>query len=137
MKHDRNVLAEHGTELMTLKPRNILQAAEADIRRHRHNVDEAEMDHPSYEHYAFHRHHVRKAVDAGDLLVRALMDPLPGLWSGKFNTRLIYGNAALLLAAVRIAREQPLVDRACAMLDGTCDCPREEGQSFPNCQRHS
>lgn len=102
MKHDREMLAEHGTELMVLKPSSILQTASADLQRCRRNEEEANADAPCYEQYAFHRKHVRKATDVLDLLVRALMDPVPGLESGKFNTRMIYGNGALLRAAIEI-----------------------------------
>lgn len=100
---DRNMLAEHGTELMVLKPRNVLQAAEADIKRRRRNIAPGAV---GYEHYAFHRIHVRRSVDTEDLLVRALMNPMPGLHSAKYNTRLLYANATLLLAAIHLAREK-------------------------------
>lgn len=31
-------------------------------------------------------------------------------------------------------RIDPLVDRNCVMLDGNCNCPRLEGNSFPECK---
>ncbi len=105
MKHDREMLHAHGTELMVLKPSSLLATARADLKRWMRNAEEAQTQSPAYEHYAFHRKHVRRATDDVDLLTRALMDPVPGLESGKFNTRLIYGNAGLLLAAIRMTRE--------------------------------
>lgn len=110
MKHDRDVLAEHGTELMTLKPRNVLQAAQADIKRRVRNSEignarSGEFRTEGYEFYAFHRNHVARASDAQDLLVRALMDPVPGQKSAKYNTRLLYGNGGLLRQALMLTRE--------------------------------
>ena len=84
-----------------LKPQNIVQAASADFARRSRNSVQAEYSDPSYEHYAFHRGHVRRARDVKQLLVLALMDPLPGLASAKGNTKMIYGDTMLLLAAVR------------------------------------
>lgn len=105
MKHERNMLAEHGTELMKLKPSSLLQAAEADLKRRRRNAAAADaFGTASYEQFAFHRSHVRKAMDAEDLLVRALMEPGLGLASGKYNTRLIYGDGGALLEAIYLAR---------------------------------
>jgi hypothetical protein len=83
-----------------LKPQNIVQAAEADLVRKRRNMGEAEMDAPCYEHYAFHRKHVRRAVDAKTLIMLALMDPV--VKTIKPNTLLIYGNARLLVEAIRL-----------------------------------
>lgn len=116
MNQHRNVLADHGTELMVLKPSSVLQAAKADMARRVRNAEiAAERTGPSwgryatgpYEHYAFHREHVRKAVDAHDLLARAMADPAPGLSSNKPNTRLLYGDSALLLDAVRLGSSVP------------------------------
>lgn len=88
-----------------LKPQNILQAAEADMQRRDHNAREAELSDPAYEPYAFHRLHVRRARDACELLVLALMDPAMAEKTIKHNTKLIYGDAGLLLAALACARE--------------------------------
>lgn len=27
-----------------------------------------------------------------------------------------------------------LVDRSCVILDGSCECPRSEGENFPDCK---
>lgn len=100
------MLAEHGTELMVLKPASLVKAAEADLARRMRNAHEAGGQHPSYEQFAFHRSHVRKAVDAQDLLIRALMEPGLGLASAKYNTRLIYSNGGLLRKAIDLACEK-------------------------------
>lgn len=34
-------------------------------------------------------------------------------------------------------RKDLLLDRNCVILDGKCDCPRLEGNSFPECKRLS
>lgn len=85
---------------MPLKPINIVQAAEADIERAIRNAREAEFRDPQYEEYAFHRKHARKAETAHELILLALMDPM--VKTAKPNTKLIYGNAALLVAALRL-----------------------------------
>lgn len=87
---------------MPLKPINIVQAAEADIKRSAHNVVEAQYDSPQYEEYAFHRKHARAAETAHELILLALMDPNAALKTAKPNTKLIYGDAALLVAALRM-----------------------------------
>lgn len=102
---ERTMLEDYGTMLMVLKPSSLVAAAQADMRRRARNADEAQTDRPSYEPFAFHRTHVRKAVDAEDLLVRALMEPGLGRASGKYNTRLIYSNGELLVKAIYLARE--------------------------------
>jgi len=104
---DRNMLAEHGTKLMELKPSSLLRAAQADLRRRERNTEEARaaFGAASYEQFAFHRSHVRKATDPQDLLIRALMEPGLGLSSGKYNTRLIYSSGETLLKAIHLAGE--------------------------------
>jgi hypothetical protein len=89
---------------MGLRPQNIVQAAEADMKRGIRNAQQAAESKqfaPCYEEYAFHRKHVRKAKSAHDLMVLALMDP--AVKTKKANTAMIYGNATLLLAAIRMA----------------------------------
>lgn len=106
MSKEREMLREHGTELMKLKPATIVQAAQADLKRKLRNAETGKLAFgcEGYEHYAFHRRHVRRAVDVVDLLVRALMEPGPGLASAKYNTRLLYGDGGLILAAIKLAR---------------------------------
>jgi hypothetical protein len=80
---------------MSLKPRNIVQAAEADLARRKRNMlrhkgeptpghgDETEI-------YAFYAPHVRKAKNARQLIEMAWKQPFRGLQCEKKNTRLIY-----------------------------------------------
>lgn len=88
---------------MSLKPQNLVQAAEADMKRAQRNAIsavDAKRFAVSYEEYAFHRDHVRRARTPMQLLVLALMHPT--VKTAKPNTKLIYGNAALLLQALRL-----------------------------------
>ena len=86
---------------MPLKPQNIIQAAEADLQRRQRNNAEAKTDRPQYEQYAFHREHVRRSATVLDLIRLALMNPTIADNTIKKNTRMIYGNAALLIEAIR------------------------------------
>lgn len=86
-----------------LKPQNIVQAAEEDFKRKRRNGQEAEYADPHYENFAFHRKHVHAAKSARELLILALMNPQVVGKTNKANMRLIYGDAQLLLAAIRIS----------------------------------
>jgi hypothetical protein len=52
-----------------------------------------------WEVFAFHRQHVRKPKSVKHLLLLALMDQ--SLKSKKKNTNLIYGNALLLVEAIK------------------------------------
>lgn len=108
-KHDYLHDCVAANERGGLKPQNIVQAAEADMKRERRNQERAKLaknnislDGIGFEVYAFHRKHVRRALTAHDLMVLALMDPVDGLRSAKDNTRLIYGDAGLLLQALRV-----------------------------------
>jgi hypothetical protein len=103
---ERVMLADHGTKLMELKPSMVVQAAEEDIRRHKRNKEAAQWTGEPYEHFAFHRKHVRKAVDALDLLVRAYVEPGVGQASAKYNTVLLYSDDQLLMAAIDLARRE-------------------------------
>lgn len=93
---------------MALKPQNLVQAAKADLIRKRRNIGSAELnrshlEYSPYEQYAFHRKHVRHAGDARELLLLALMDPAVAAKTAKHNTRLIYGDARLLVEAIRLS----------------------------------
>jgi hypothetical protein len=88
---------------MSLKPQNIIQAAEADLARKRRNAERAKNHDHEYEQYAFHRAHVRRARDARELIRLALMDPWVADDSAKVNTVLIYSDARLLVAALLCA----------------------------------
>lgn len=85
---------------MSLLPQNVLQAAEADLMKRIRN--KASAKHGTFELYAFHREHVRKAKTIRHLLVIALMQPQSGLRSKKRNTRLLYSDGALLVMALRL-----------------------------------
>jgi hypothetical protein len=95
---------------MTLRPRNIVQAAEADIARRQRNMARHEGRLSSQmELYAFYAPHVRKARDAGHLMSLAIEHPTPGLESSKSNTRLIYGDLHLLGAALDVWKAENLI----------------------------
>jgi len=83
-------LMKHGTAAFQLPPSAIISAAEADLRRRERNGGS-----PPYEHYAFHRKHVRKALSALDLIERAKADVGIGQRSSKRGTRLLYRPDAL------------------------------------------
>lgn len=88
---------------MPLKPQNIIQAAEADLWRVIENKKNAQyFKNPRYMHYAFHREHVRRSNTAEELIRLALMDPTIAEKTIKKNTRMIYGNARLLLEAIQM-----------------------------------
>jgi hypothetical protein len=89
-----------------LKPQNIIQAADMDLRRVNRNKSEAEYQDPHYEHYAFHRKHVHAARDVRELMILALMNPHVVGNTNKAHMRLIYGDAQLLIEAIRLL--QPL-----------------------------
>jgi hypothetical protein len=84
-----------------LKPQNLIQAADADLRRIKRNSVEAEYVDPHYEHYAFYRKHVHAAKSARELMIFALMEPHVCARTNKANMKLIYGNARLLIEAIK------------------------------------
>lgn len=93
---ERDML-HHGTQLCSLKPQNLVQAAEADLRlRTRKLCGEAKPTEP----YAFWRAHVRRARDVEHLIRLAATDRGHGLGSAKLHTRLIYEGEQLLRAAL-------------------------------------
>jgi hypothetical protein len=92
---EATMLLQHGTKLMQLKAVNVIQAAAADIRlRDRKRSGEAELD----RQYSFHRRHVQKAHSIGHLIAIALFEPTPT--TDKFSTMVVYGDDALLRAAL-------------------------------------
>ena len=67
---ETDMLQQHGTTLCRLKPVNVLQAAESDLRL-RARKDGADDEAPrelQRAWYSFHRHHVRKASSPAELL---------------------------------------------------------------------
>lgn len=87
-----------------LKPQNIIQAAAADLVRKRRNAEQANYRDHAYEQYAFHRAHVRRATSACGLVLLALMDGPAANKTAKANTRMIYGNARLLVDAMKMTQ---------------------------------
>lgn len=86
-----NLLVEHGTVLSRLKPANIVQAAEADLRlRERKRNREADPEAV----YSFHRRHVNRARDIAHLIALAYFEPKPK--TDKRSTLIVYGNTDLL-----------------------------------------
>ncbi len=85
---------------MSLLPQNVLQAAEADLKRGIRS--KSRWQRASCKPYTFHREHVRRAKTIKQLLVTALMQPQAGLSSKKRNTKLLYGDGVLLVRALRL-----------------------------------
>jgi hypothetical protein len=89
-----------------LKPQNLIDAAKADLKRRESNQQGDHWrpsDIPKYRNYAFHRSHVRRAKgDIVKLLKLAWAQPNIGIESTKRNTRIIYGDGALLAEAIRL-----------------------------------
>lgn len=92
---------------MTLKPVNLIQAAQADLRRRARNIERYARGDNSIEQYAFLAQHVRTARDVSHLLQLAARfaarHPDRGEKSAKKNTRLIYGNRDLLAMSLAMA----------------------------------
>lgn len=94
---------------MSLKPINIVQAAEADLKRRARNKERHTLAkqgltirgyHPEIETYAFLAHHVRRATNVGHLIELAMLNSVPK--TTKKNTILIYGDIELLANALCI-----------------------------------
>jgi hypothetical protein len=103
------MLQRHGTAAFKLKPGSIVSAAEQDLRIRQNKKDD--IDEPGRP-YAFVCSHVRKAKSAGELIELALAHPEKGVDSGKYNTRLIYGDQDLLRAALALAQARAIVIEA-------------------------
>ena len=92
-----NVLLEHGTEFMRLKPVNIVQAALADLRLlARKEAGTAGDD----EMYSFARQHVRKARSVAHLVALAYFEPHLVLRTNKHSTLVVYGDRERLRLAL-------------------------------------
>jgi len=91
------MLQEHGTQLVRLKPNNILQAAEADLRlRERKKERTAEPD----AMYSFARKHVQRANSAGHLIALAYFDPAAATSTDKKSTYIVYNDRDVLREAL-------------------------------------
>jgi hypothetical protein len=93
-----DVMEQHGTKLMQLKPSMIWRCAMDDLDRKAYNKDPVPGQ---YKQYAFHRRHVIKASTANDILRAAIAEPGLGQASGKRDTRLLYADVELLKAALQ------------------------------------
>lgn len=84
-----------------------MEAARRDLlqmsTRKRYAKDRLNVARPPRGSYAFVYRHVRKAKTEANLLRLALTEPNLGLESTKVNTREIYGDQALLMAALSLA----------------------------------
>jgi hypothetical protein len=101
---EREMLRQHGTSLAVLKPSSIVHTAVSDLQARRRKADDPEADQAA--HYAFHRSDVLKAETPADLLARALKNLERGRQSGKYNTRILYADEALLQQALAIAQSE-------------------------------
>jgi hypothetical protein len=95
-----------------LRPRNLIQAAQADLARRERNMEIAEKNwRVPYERYAFLKQHVRDGDGAAGILVLALKHAqgLAGksrsdeCWPKKRLTRIIYSDPGLIADALRLA----------------------------------
>jgi hypothetical protein len=86
-----DILREHGTEFMRLKPMNIVQAALADLRLlEKKRLKQADPD----AKYSFARKHVLRARDYRHLIALAYFEVPPP--TDKHSTLVIYGDRNLL-----------------------------------------
>lgn len=93
-----DVMENHGTKLMQLKPSMIWRCAMDDMDRRAHNKN---TDVAGMKQYAFHRKHVAKANTANDIIRAAIAQPGLGQSSSKKDTRLLYSDVELLKAALQ------------------------------------
>lgn len=106
---ERVMLHEHGTKAFDLPPSAIVATAASDLRlRERKSEDDSLATQP----YAFHRAHVRKATTPAELIALALKEPGKAETSNKLNTKRIYGDAALLAAALEVATPTSTEEKA-------------------------
>lgn len=91
------MLHEHGTKIGGLKPVNIIQAAEADLRLKQRKKDG--FREPG-ELYSFARKHVQRAKDAGQLVAFAYFDPDAASSTDKKSTYIVYSDRELLRLAL-------------------------------------
>lgn len=94
----RPVMEQHGTRLMQLKPAMVWRMAMEDLSKRDLNK---QGSFPGFKQYSFHRHHVRGAESANDILRAAIADPERGRASEKEATRLLYADLDLLRAALQ------------------------------------
>lgn len=87
---------------MSLKPQNLIQAAEADLKRQKINTIRYDLR-DRYHQYAFHRCHVRGSETVADILCRAAKsaERKPPK-TRKRNTIMIYANPELIREALKL-----------------------------------
>lgn len=95
MTSDATILMDHGTTLYRLKPVNIVQAAEADLKLAQRKGERRAADE---EPYSFDRRHARRATSAAHLVALAYFSRQPA--TNKRSTLLIYRDRPLLRAAL-------------------------------------
>jgi hypothetical protein len=96
------MLLEHGTVISRLKPANIVQAAEADLRlRQRKRDKKADPELM----YSFARKHVNRAHGVAHLIALAYFDVKPK--TDKRSTLIVYGDRDLLRETLRALLETP------------------------------
>lgn len=95
-------LHEHGTKLNGLKPINIIQAAEADLRL-KQRKKEKQKD--ANEMYLFARKHVNRANGVGMLIALAYFEPDAAHSTDKKSTYIVYSDRDLLRQALLFCLE--------------------------------
>jgi len=91
------MLREHGTVLVRLKPINIVQAAQADLRLlERKAAGQADAS----ELYSFARQHVLRARSVAHLVALALFEPHVAARTDKQSTMIVYRDRELLREAL-------------------------------------
>lgn len=90
------MLQEYGTQLVRLKPNNIIQAAHADLRLRERKSKEAGAD----EMYSFARRHVNRANNVGHLIALAFFDPQAAAMTDKKSTFVVYNDREVLRDAL-------------------------------------
>ena len=94
---EATMLQEHGTVLARLKPANIVQAAQSDLKlREKKRDEKAEPGEP----YAFARRHVKRAHSVGHLIALAYFEPIVAATTDKRSTMIVYQDAEVLRLAL-------------------------------------
>lgn len=113
--NDAILLHDHGTRAIELRPINVVQAAEADIRNYALNAENrVEREKKKTEGnptdvvdeqrpYAFHPHHIKGRQTAREVIEAAFKDRARGAASMIPNRRRIYSDEALLREAYILA----------------------------------
>jgi hypothetical protein len=83
--------------LARLKPANIIQAANADLKlREKKRAEQADQTEP----YAFARRHVKRAHSPGHLIAMAYFEPLVAASTDKRGTMIVYSDPDVLRQAL-------------------------------------